>query len=226
VRTPILMAGMLLSATAAAAQDTWTWSGEAAIVSDYRWRGVSLTDNDPALQCGLSVIHAAGPYAGVWGSTSDPDAEDTEINLYVGHAFELGGGEMDLSVLRYIYPNLDDADYTEVAAAFEHPIGEWTTRARMDYAPSQANLSDNSFYMAFEVERPIGDTGLTLFGGVGRETGVFTLDGEKWDYGAGLRYQIRAVSFDLGVVGTDEDAPAGEEDIYDAGMLFSVKAAF
>jgi uncharacterized protein (TIGR02001 family) len=38
-------------------------------VSDYRFRGVSLSDKDPAFQPGITVSHESGIYVGAWAST-------------------------------------------------------------------------------------------------------------------------------------------------------------
>ena len=67
-----LAIGLFCLSTAALAQDErssdFTISGSAALVSDYRFRGVSQTDKDPAVQAGVTVSHKSGLYAGFWGS--------------------------------------------------------------------------------------------------------------------------------------------------------------
>lgn len=45
-----------------------TVSGSATIVSDYRFRGVSQSDKDLAVQAGITVTHESGLYVGAWGS--------------------------------------------------------------------------------------------------------------------------------------------------------------
>jgi len=52
---------------AAEASGPITISGGAAVVSDYRFRGVSLSDKDFAFQPYLTVSHESGLYAGVSG---------------------------------------------------------------------------------------------------------------------------------------------------------------
>src|SRR3546814_20629222 len=61
-----------LLATPAAAQlpdGGITLYGEAKEVSDYRYRGISRSDEDPALQASVTVQGDSGLYAGVWGAT-------------------------------------------------------------------------------------------------------------------------------------------------------------
>ena len=48
-------------------------SGGISVVSDYRFRGISLSDEEIALQPTLTLSHESGLYAGVWGSTM-PDS--------------------------------------------------------------------------------------------------------------------------------------------------------
>jgi uncharacterized protein (TIGR02001 family) len=201
-------------------------SGEVGVVSDYRWRGVSLTDNEPALQAGVYASHASGLYVGVWSAAPTRESSDIEVDLSVGYAFPLWDGDLDLSVVGYIYPDLDDTDYATFSSVYERPIGEWTARALFEYAPIQQNLADESVYAALETERPIGDTGLSLMAGVGWEKGAFTLDGEKWDYSLGARYRFGSAALDLTYVDTDETAPVGEEDVYGGGVTLALKTEF
>jgi uncharacterized protein (TIGR02001 family) len=96
----------------------------AAITSDYRYRGLSQTKLKPALQGGADYTHTpTGLYAGVWASTikwtGDLGADgDVEIDLYGGKRGELGGGlTYDVGGLYYAYPSYDlepDANTFEV----------------------------------------------------------------------------------------------------------------
>ncbi|MET0546145.1 MAG: TorF family putative porin [Caulobacterales bacterium] len=229
MRTPLLTACLLLGATKAAAEDSTKsvdWSADAAIVSDYRWRGVSLTDNDPAIQGSVTAALASGFYVNAWGSLPTQSAGDEEIDLSAGYAFSIAGGDADVSVVQYIYPGLDGVDYTNFVALYAHPLGGWTLRGRLEYAPPQRNVWDESFYAALETEKPIGQTGFTFLASAGWEEGAFTLDGEKWDYSIGLGYQWGPAAFNLAYVDTDEKAPAGQGDVYGGGAVFSIGAAF
>ncbi len=72
----LLFAAAAMSAPAFAQDDPITGgggplslSGEVAVVSDYRFRGISLSDEEIALQPSLTLSHESGFYSGVWGST-------------------------------------------------------------------------------------------------------------------------------------------------------------
>lgn len=62
-----------LASTPAYAQDEeptepFTVSGGATLVSDYRFRGVSQSDEDLAVQGTITISHESGLYVGTWGS--------------------------------------------------------------------------------------------------------------------------------------------------------------
>ena len=65
-----------------------TVSGSAAIVSDYRFRGVSQSDRALAVQAGLTVSHESGLYVGTWAS-----------NLAGWGTFGGSNTELDLSLI-------------------------------------------------------------------------------------------------------------------------------
>ena len=77
----------VLYAAPAAAEDLgggFSVNGGATIVSDYRFRGISQTDRRFAIQGTVSVSHASGFYATVWGSSIDDyvaNGSDAETGL-------------------------------------------------------------------------------------------------------------------------------------------------
>ena len=85
IKSRIAMAGALL-ATAGSAYADFTVAP--TLVSDYDFRGVTQTLEDPALQLGLNYAHDSGFYAGLWGSNVDfgPGKPDVEVDAFVGFA--------------------------------------------------------------------------------------------------------------------------------------------
>ncbi len=61
-----IAAGLLLATGAVQAQVT----GTVTAVSDYDFRGVSLSGTDPALQGSVDWANESGFYAGLWASSS------------------------------------------------------------------------------------------------------------------------------------------------------------
>jgi uncharacterized protein (TIGR02001 family) len=87
-------------------------SYNAALVSDYRYRGISQTRLDPALQGGADYTHTpTGLYAGTWLSTIKWTRDlggsgDVEWDLYGGKRGDLGAGiSYDVGGLYYYYPD-------------------------------------------------------------------------------------------------------------------------
>ena len=87
---PLVGLALTLMSTPAFAQDETpavTISGGATLVSDYRFRGISQTDKDFAVQGTFTVSHKSGFYATVWGSSIDDyiaAGSDQEIDPAVG----------------------------------------------------------------------------------------------------------------------------------------------
>ena len=108
----VLAATLLATFAASAADNTTALNFNAAVTSDYRYRGISQTRLKPALQGGADVVHnATGIYAGAWASTitwtKDAGGDgDIEIDLYAGKRGELSAGlGYDVGVLSYVYPS-------------------------------------------------------------------------------------------------------------------------
>ncbi len=84
-------------------------SGNFALVSDYRFRGMSQSDRSLAAQGGLDYTHKTGFYVGTWGSNvsdwANPSGSGLELDLYTGYSTELASGVgIDVGVIYYYYP--------------------------------------------------------------------------------------------------------------------------
>ena len=88
-------------------------SGNASLVSNYVWRGMTQTSDSPAVQGGVDLAYG-GFYTGVWGSAVDFDDTDngtasSEFDIYAGYAGEVGKFSYDVGVIQYMYPNATEA---------------------------------------------------------------------------------------------------------------------
>ena len=83
------IAALVMMASAAAAHAEF--SGTVAATTDYNWRGITQTAQDPALQGSLDFSTEMGLHGGAWASNVDFGGGDpnVEIDLYAGW----GGGE-------------------------------------------------------------------------------------------------------------------------------------
>ena len=81
------------------------------VVTDYRFRGISQTRREPALQGGADFTSPIGLYAGFWASTikwiRDLDGGSrVELDVYGGYRGKINDNfAYDVGVLRYQYPN-------------------------------------------------------------------------------------------------------------------------
>ena len=77
----------VLALTGTGVAHAGTVAGSATLVSDYVFRGVSQTNQDPAVQAGVEWAADNGFYVGTWGSNiswlSDLSADDFEISSSV-----------------------------------------------------------------------------------------------------------------------------------------------
>ena len=70
-------------------------SGTATLVSNYRFRGISLSDGDPAAQFGITYDDAQNWYAGAFASTvkfAAPSNVELQAVPFVGYAWRTAGG--------------------------------------------------------------------------------------------------------------------------------------
>ncbi|OJY88618.1 MAG: hypothetical protein BGP25_02905 [Lysobacterales bacterium 63-13] len=84
------------------------FSGNAALTTDYVWRGSTQTQGEPAVQAGFKVAGKSGLYASVWSSNVKFAAEtraNAELDFTVGWGKALNDDwAVDVNVLRYQYP--------------------------------------------------------------------------------------------------------------------------
>ena len=86
------------------------------VTSNYVWRGVTLSNEGPAVFGGVDYSHDSGAYAGVWQS-SEGFTDSGETDVYVGYSGEAGSISYDVGYLMYMYPqdqNIPDVDYDEI----------------------------------------------------------------------------------------------------------------
>jgi len=93
-------------------------SANIAATSNYVWRGMTQTDNEPAIQGGFDLDYK-GIYAGIWGSNinfGDTKAS-LEADVYVGYTNEIADFSYDVGYVQYMYPgNMDAYNFGEAYA--------------------------------------------------------------------------------------------------------------
>lgn len=89
---------------------TFSYSVNAAVTSDYVFRGFSQSSENPALSAGIDLSYGI-LYAGFWGSSVDFDGDpdsSVEMDVYLGIKPVLGPVTFDFAVLGYLYPGTND----------------------------------------------------------------------------------------------------------------------
>ena len=190
-------------------------SANVMLVSDYRFRGVSFSDEDFAVQGGIDAAHESGFYIGTWASSIEdsPLYGHTEVDIYAGWSGEVAPGvTIDGGMLYYIYPNGDDAvgdsDYFEPYASITGAIGPVEATVGAAYAWEQDSLGgDDNIYIYGGLGAGIPDTPVSIAAHLGYSEGSL-------DYGSGgyLDWSLSAeASFDiltLGIAYVDTDLPS------------------
>lgn len=232
----LLVGAAMLAATPVHAAEPLTLSLDLGVVSDYRFRGASYSDEDPAAQGEIAVEHASGAHAGLWASTISETAGGArlEIDLAAGWLFQLGDAlSIDVAATWYVYPGDGAADYFEPAVTGFHKVGDATARLGLAYIPGQRATSDiggrkrDNSYAFVGLELPVKGTPLTLDGQVGYERGAFDLSprGGKWDWQLGGTVQVKGVSLGLAYV-DGAVRGEGEDEATDATVVGSVLFGF
>lgn len=155
-RGALLLALCLAAAPAAQAVQT---SGNAALLTDYVWRGTSQTQGDPAVQAGFKVAGASGFYGMVWGSNVEfaPGTHaSSELDLIVGWSGALGDSfALDVNLTHYRYPSTTvDLDWTEVVATATWHQNYWLT---VGYSNDALATDEAGTYTQIGAKLPIGD---------------------------------------------------------------------
>ncbi len=113
IATPLMLAmslafvGNAFAQTAPAAPES-TLSFNAGAVNEYRYRGISQSRLEPALQGGADYADKSGAYVGIWGSSikwiGDAGGKaQKEVDIYGGYKFAVGDVGYDVGFLRYEY---------------------------------------------------------------------------------------------------------------------------
>ena len=203
-----------------------TVSANAALTTDYRFRGVSLSGGDPAIQGGVDVAHDSGFYVGTWASSIDGgDAYgEMELDIYGGWSGTVAEGvTVDVGLLYYLYPSEDlglDTDYWEPYASVGFNLGPAEATIGAAYAWEQDSLGgEDNLYVYTDLGVGIPSTPVSLSAHLGYTDGVLApplLAGEgddsglDWSLGASVTSGI--LEFGVAYVGVEGPSIDGFTD--------------
>lgn len=244
---PLLGLALALVSTPALAQEeappAITISGGATLVSDYRFRGISQTDKDFAVQGTFTVSHKSGFYATVWGSSIDDyvaAGSDQEIDLVAGFKKSFGGTTVDVGVLYYYYPGAEkivpgySSDFFEPYLGISHTLGPVTGKVSAAYAPKQSALSigagkEDSLYLALDLSGGIPNTPLSLSAHLGHSYGpsYLTIGKGYTDWNIGATYTWKNLVLGVSYVDTNKAliSPSGK-NVSKGGIVGTIGVTF
>ncbi len=243
-----LTAAALLSTSVVAMADSpHEFSANVALTSNYVYRGITQTNEGPAIQGGFDYSYApVGFYAGIWASNLDfnagtNDNASIEIDYYAGFAGEFSNAiSWDVGGIYYHYPDQDEdkgaeydffeaygnVGYTFAGVAFEPTIG-----MGLAYSPDFFGEDDTGLYVS-------GTLDLSLPQGFGLSflVGNQDVDGDKSSGPNGFEYSHYSigVSKDIGSFGfdltwydiiDDDDICTGDDDACES-LVFTVSSSW
>jgi len=201
---------------------------------------VTVEDDSPAAQAGLTVRHGSGAYAGARGTTlsgrdsfrlRDPgfrDLGDVQLDLYAGYGRDLGGGfDVDAGVMYYVFAGGDGAtDHVEPYASLSYLIGPVYATAGVKYAPAQDAIGDEDMLYLFgqvDVTIPFRPWSFSVQAGH-QDWGRY---GSYWTWSLGGEYHVRIegipnAGIGLRYVDTSLPSAAGQ----DGTVVLTVRIGF
>jgi len=221
------------------------WSANMAVLTEYQFRGISQSNEDPAIQVGIDYGHASGLYVGFWASSVEFNSgsgneTQLETNFYTGYAGSAGAFDYDIGFLYYYYPEEDDDEpgtgvgeqdlwevYGSLGTTFDMAY-EPSVTAGFAYSPDYYGSDGDSIYI-------YGEFGLSL-GGISpyATVGYLDVDGDKttpagYDYvyyTVGASYDIGHFTLDLHWFDAEEGTDAGGTGSGRDGVVFGISSSW
>ena len=216
----LLLASLVAPACAQDEEETpvHDFSVTLTAATDYVFRGVSQTDEDPAFQASLDYAHESGFYAGLWASNVDftpsdadfDDDADLEVDITVGFGWSFNDSWAgDVALVHYVYPGTADGfdyDYNELLMSFI-----WQERLTFlaGYSNDTFNSGEDGLYLSASMDWEL-PWEMTLTTGVGHYDLDDVLGDSYSDWTVGLGRSFGPVDMSLTYTGTDSSG----EDLY------------
>jgi uncharacterized protein (TIGR02001 family) len=207
-------------AVTTSAEESITISGNVALTSDYRFRGISQSDEELAIQGGFDLEHESGFYLGTWGSSVDFDTNgpccdgSLELDVYAGFAgaFNEDWG-YDVGFMAYLYPgdSGDEGDYYEIYGS----ISWKDLTVGGAYSDDYYAETDEFFYLYADYSFALpNEFALDLHVGANfleEDGGFLSSDEDQYiDYSVSISRDWMGLNWALAWIGTDLD----DDDVF------------
>jgi uncharacterized protein (TIGR02001 family) len=231
-----------VSADDASGDSPHQFSANVLMATEYLYRGISQSNEDPALQGGFDYSHETiGFYVGFWASSIEFNAQTTntasiETNFYGGFAGEFSNGvSWDVGGLYYYYPDsnedtVGDFNFVEVYGNLGYTFeASWdpTVDIGFAYSPDFFGEDDDGIYVHGRISFAL-PSNIGVYSMIGYQD----VNGDKTSGPAGFDYVHYAVgaTYDFGILtfdGSWNDAndDCGVGDICEA-FVFSVSSSW
>ena len=97
-------------------------SGNAAIQTDYIWRGMTQNGGENSVNVGLDIDFENGFYVGTWGAAVGVGNSNLELDYYGGYTFEMGGIGVNIGAIQVKYDGDNQYDFSENYIALSLPM--------------------------------------------------------------------------------------------------------
>jgi uncharacterized protein (TIGR02001 family) len=247
------LAILLSGSSNAFSEDWWTeatdpknFSATATFATDYVFRGVSQTDNKPAVQGSFNYKHPLGFYVGIWGSNvADYVSKgNVELDFYGGYGLELFPSfNLDASIIYYYYPGSGhdpDRNYVEGHLGLDYTFKDLPLSPKItggyNYSPDFYGEDGDGHYVSGRLDLSL-PYDFTLYGLVGYqwvegdhltgngngENGENGFDYTHWQIG--ISRPVLGFVLDLNYQNTDNANFLGH-DIADQRVVFGISRTF
>ncbi len=207
----MIVAGGSLASQPVHAEGPVSVSANVALSTDYVFRYVSQTMEEPAISGGFDLAFAdTGFYLGTWASNVDfGDDATIEIDFYGGWTTEFGNGlGLDVGIIDYEYFDDDsNPNIVEIYGGLSYGIASATLYYGVDNELGEDSDTDNYFWIEGELSHDFGPAAVT--GTIGRfESDDF--DDEYFGWSIGVSTELLGLGLDLTYYDTDSDG----EDLF------------
>lgn len=203
----------------------FTTSGHFGMVSDYRSKGISQSNENAAVQGSFRIAHDTGIYLNNWGSSTAMAANGVEFQHSVGWATSIAHLDVDAGMRFHNYDGTDigaKGNYNEYYGS----IGVWGVTVGADWTSNYKDKDTNVFYLGAGAGHEFGRLGVK--GHIGRsfsDMGIIVAGvDEVLDYSIEGSVRIHdSLHATVAWVGTDlDDATTGVDD----SVVFGVRSSF
>lgn len=178
-------------------------SGNLGLTSDYRFRGISQSQNAPAVQGGIDYAHSSGFYIGNWNSSVSSsvytNGSGVESDVYAGWKKEIVKGvTLDVGSYNYFYPRATttaatgsnfDTQEGFIGLGFGPVSVKYSQTLGNGYFGT-ANAKGTGYYEA-NVAYPIAGSKISLLAHAGKTNVANSSSLDYTDYNFGVGYNLQ-----------------------------------